>query len=120
MHHRNVAGHLIGNETTKLLCCRHDSCSVAGQLRRSKNEMDIVPVIPEPIDAHRRVGVGQVFFVDRGGDPIVRERIEIAADAIIDMAGHVHEVTGIRNATAQPTAYGSARSGRSDASTAWM
>src|SRR5215471_8158828 len=70
MHHGNVAGRLIRDETAKLLRRGNDSCSVARHLRRGKNEMDVVRVIAEPIDTHRRVGVGQVFFVDRGRDLI--------------------------------------------------
>src|SRR6516164_1884744 len=102
MHHGNVAGHLIRNETAKLLRRRNNGYAVARHLRRGKNEMDVVRVIAEPIDTHRRVGVGQVFFVHRGRDLIVGERIQIAADAIIDMAGHVHEVASARNCAALP------------------
>src|SRR5262245_18896765 len=90
----NATSHFIRDETAKLLRRGNDSCSVARHLCRGKDEMDIVRVIAESIDAHRRVGVGQVFFVDRGRDLIVSKRIEIAADAVINMAGHVHEVTG--------------------------
>ena len=68
--------------------------------------MDVVWVIAKPIDTHWRVGVGQVFFVHRGRDFIVQQRIEIAADPIIDMARHVDEVPRVRNGPAQPIRIG--------------
>src|SRR6516225_7696121 len=102
MHHGNVAGHLIRDETAKLLGRRNDSYSVARHLRGGENEMDVVRVIAEPIDTHRRLGVSQVFFVHPGRDLIVGERNKIAADTIIDVAGHVHEVTSAWNGAAQP------------------
>ena len=60
--------------------------------------MDVVWVIPEPVDAHRRIRVGKVFLINANRRFVVGERVEVAPDAIEDVARHVHEVAGARHA----------------------
>ena len=103
---RDAARRLVGNEFAQLLRRRDDGLAVAGHLRRRHHEVHVVRIVAEPIDAHRRVGVGQVFFVDLDRRLVVGQRVEIAADPIVDVARHVHEVAGAGNRAAQSVGIG--------------
>ena len=120
LHQRDDARDLVGDEAAQLLGRRDDGGSIARHLGRRQHEMDVVRVVPETIHAHRRIGRRQIFFVHLGRRLVVGQRVEIAPDPVVDVARHVHEVAGAGNGPAQPVRIGPARSGRSDASTAWM
>ena len=87
-------GNLVGNELAQLLRGRDHGLAVASHLCRRHHEVHVMRIIPEPIDAHRRVGVGQVFFIDLDRSLVVFQRVKIAADPIVDVARHVHEMAG--------------------------
>ena len=68
--------------------------------------MDVVRIIAQSIDGHRRGGRRQISFIDRHRGLVVRKRVEIPADPIVDVARHVHEVACAGEGAAQPVGMG--------------
>ena len=63
--HRDAARDLVRNEAAQLLGGSDDDRAVAGHLRRSHHEVNVMRIVAEPIHAHRRVGGAQIFLIDR-------------------------------------------------------
>ena len=106
LHQRDDARDLVGDEAAQLLGRRDDGRSVARHLGGRQHEMDVVRIVAEAIHAHRRIGRRQVFLVHLGRRLVVGQRVEIAADPVVDVARHVHEVAGAGNGAAQPVGIG--------------
>ena len=117
---RDAAREHVGDEAAQLLRRGNTRCAVAGHLCRSHDEVNVVRVVAEPIDRHRRFGSAEDFSSTATAVYCRRARGE-SGQGDDRCIRHVHEVTGAGNGVAQvESAYGSARSGRSEASTAWI
>ena len=95
-----------GIEPVELLGRGDHRRPVAGHLRRRHHEVDVVRIIAEAIDAHRRAGVLEVALVNRRRLLVVGERVEVAAEPVVDVARHVHEMAGARHLSAQAVGIG--------------
>ena len=92
---------LVGHEAAQFLSRGNAGGPVARHQRRSHDEVHIVRVIAQPIDTHRHLVRSQVCFIHRHSGLVVAERVEITADAVIDVARHVHEVARAGNGATQ-------------------
>ncbi len=76
-------------------------------------------VVAGRVEALRPAG-GDIVLVHLGGGLVGRRGVGVAADPVVDVAGHVHDVARPGISFSSRSAAGSARSGVVEASTAWM
>ena len=67
--------------------------AVPEKLRGNQHEVHVVGVVADRVDADRAC-LRDVVLVDLGGRLVGLKRVDVAADAIVDMAGHVDDVPG--------------------------
>jgi len=70
-------------------------------MRRRQQEVQVMGVVGERIGTAWPVGV-DIDFIDRDRRLVGRERVAVAADAVVDVARHVDDVTGAGHQRGEP------------------
>ena len=96
---------LIAQPFVELVGLGEDGLGVAEKLRRNQHEMHIVGIVADRIHADR-AGLCDIGFVDLRGRLVDFEQVRVAADAVVDVAGHVDDVSGSRHQRGKPVGIG--------------
>ena len=102
---RDGGGDLHAEPPVQLVGRGQRHVALAQHLRRDQREMDVVRIVAERIDA-LRAGLGEIGFVGLLRRLVGVERIEVAADAVVDVARHVNDVAGARHQRREPVGIG--------------
>jgi hypothetical protein len=69
----------------------------SGHRRREAQEVKVVRVVRDGIEARRTMGVGEIRLVGVHGVAVGLDRIVVATDAKVDVSRHVHDVSRTRH-----------------------
>ena len=98
---RHVALGAIGHDRGEFLGRSEGRVAVTAHERRRQDEMHVVGEVALRIE-QARAALAELRFVRRGGAEIGVEALAPAADAVPDVARHVHEVAGAGHQALEP------------------